>query len=544
MPAWIHERAKHLLAKNPDMSKSTAFAVATQQAHKLGKTPKGYGTTEGRAAAKAKYSGPKKDYVKAPNPGRLDTKKLAAQARVIVTIEASPDGAEAIEKLLARISEVGDVGHSFGIIEDDPPGGKKVHLGSWDGDGACRVFKVTSQAVPSRFEKSAGWFDPNAWRAQSGFTPQGFKTPVQRLKKTMGVGAFNADKGLKPLQAKVAAVRQVVAEMKLANATRSNEPHRGKQLAAAGLVLGGNMGVDAANDALESAVRHEGALPGTKSLFGRLVDRAAVPVELDRSLGAGGYYTRTGGPKAVVGKASPATLAHELGHAAIDKTRVGRLLQSTPANVLSRALVPSIGAAGTAGYLLGSDDRRAQLAGAGLGAAGTAALLAPEVGASHTGLKTLRGLSAGPAELKAARRAMGAGLGSYAARAAMLGGVALGAGTLRRVARDKQRETQPKVKEGFTRSEFSGDMNPPSMKYHSSLPPFTAPPLKTAGPPSEKQKKAGLFSPASQLSKAKSVGTLKMGPPPGPSIAQIAKPVGFGKPLPGATKTPATSTRM
>ena len=31
MPKWIHTRAEHLLAKNPKMRKSTAFAVATQQ---------------------------------------------------------------------------------------------------------------------------------------------------------------------------------------------------------------------------------------------------------------------------------------------------------------------------------------------------------------------------------------------------------------------------------------------------------------------------------------------------------------------------------
>ncbi len=55
MPAWIHERAKHILAKNKDATKQMAFALATQQAHALGKSPKGYGTEEGREKAKAKY---------------------------------------------------------------------------------------------------------------------------------------------------------------------------------------------------------------------------------------------------------------------------------------------------------------------------------------------------------------------------------------------------------------------------------------------------------------------------------------------------------
>lgn len=76
MPRWIHDRAEHLLAKNPDMNKSTAFAIATQQGHKLGKNPKGYGTVEGKSTAKEKYDKPKKSYVKGANPGKLNSPKL------------------------------------------------------------------------------------------------------------------------------------------------------------------------------------------------------------------------------------------------------------------------------------------------------------------------------------------------------------------------------------------------------------------------------------------------------------------------------------
>ena len=59
MPAFIHQRAEHISAKNPGMPKSEAFAIATQQSHALGKSPKGYGTTEGRTTAKAKYDTPR-----------------------------------------------------------------------------------------------------------------------------------------------------------------------------------------------------------------------------------------------------------------------------------------------------------------------------------------------------------------------------------------------------------------------------------------------------------------------------------------------------
>lgn len=80
MPAFIHNRAEHLLAKNPSMPKSMAFALATQQSHALGKSPKDYGTPEGKAEAKKKYDGPKKDYKKTANPGGLKSPKMEKKA--------------------------------------------------------------------------------------------------------------------------------------------------------------------------------------------------------------------------------------------------------------------------------------------------------------------------------------------------------------------------------------------------------------------------------------------------------------------------------
>lgn len=61
MPQWIEDRAERLMDKNPEMSKSKAFAIATQQSHALGKSPKGYGTKEGKKKAKKKYSTPDDD---------------------------------------------------------------------------------------------------------------------------------------------------------------------------------------------------------------------------------------------------------------------------------------------------------------------------------------------------------------------------------------------------------------------------------------------------------------------------------------------------
>jgi Protein of unknown function (DUF5661) len=76
MPAFIHNRAEHILAKNPSMKKSTAFAIATQQSHALGKSPKGYGTPEGKAEAKKKYDEPRKEYRQTANPGSLTSPKM------------------------------------------------------------------------------------------------------------------------------------------------------------------------------------------------------------------------------------------------------------------------------------------------------------------------------------------------------------------------------------------------------------------------------------------------------------------------------------
>jgi hypothetical protein len=61
---WVHDRAHHIMSKNPDMDKGQAYAIATQQGHKLGKSNKGHRTAEGVAVAKQKYSGSRDMYKK------------------------------------------------------------------------------------------------------------------------------------------------------------------------------------------------------------------------------------------------------------------------------------------------------------------------------------------------------------------------------------------------------------------------------------------------------------------------------------------------
>jgi hypothetical protein len=86
VPAWIHDRVDHLRAKNPSMPESEAWALATQQSHALGKSPKGYGTAEGRAVAKKKFNTPKDD-VKAANPGGLKMDKAAADVMMMAFLD-------------------------------------------------------------------------------------------------------------------------------------------------------------------------------------------------------------------------------------------------------------------------------------------------------------------------------------------------------------------------------------------------------------------------------------------------------------------------
>ena len=80
MPKWIHDRAMSMKKDmektyGPEKAEQVAFAVATQQAHRLGKSPKTFtskvtgkkepfGTPEGRHIAKAKFDKPKSEYQK------------------------------------------------------------------------------------------------------------------------------------------------------------------------------------------------------------------------------------------------------------------------------------------------------------------------------------------------------------------------------------------------------------------------------------------------------------------------------------------------
>lgn len=77
MPSFQHNRAEHILAKNPSMPKSEAYAIGAQQMYAAGKAPKGCGTPVGKLVAKAKYDEPKSHYKATANPGHLKSQKMA-----------------------------------------------------------------------------------------------------------------------------------------------------------------------------------------------------------------------------------------------------------------------------------------------------------------------------------------------------------------------------------------------------------------------------------------------------------------------------------
>lgn len=116
-----------------------------------------------------------------------------------------------------------------------------------------------------------------------------------------------------------------------------------------------------------------------------------------------------------------------------------------------------------------------------------------------------------------------------------------------------------RVKTGFATSEYSGPLSMGRFVYRNpmGMPGPTSMPQRrmTTTPEPDKprvklsnvvarafvelgmlEKEGYLSTPAARLSKARAVGKPRTTSPPGPSVAQIAKPVGFGTPLPGATK--------
>jgi hypothetical protein len=128
-----------------------------------------------------------------------------------------------------------------------------------------------------------------------------------------------------------------------------------------------------------------------------------------------------GTKRVTVGDLDPNALAHELGHAELDRSLPGRLLQN-PLTTMSGMLAPTAGGVvgGVSGYRdameEGPEDKRPNRLrrDALLGAAAHAPMLAYEGGASLKGMRMLKEMGAGPEDLRRARHALGRAWGTYA----------------------------------------------------------------------------------------------------------------------------------
>ena len=232
MPEWLHERARHILARNPDMPKSEAFGIATNQSHALGKTPKGYGTAEGKAHAKSIYTTPKDDQHKA-NPGHLSTPKLKqAGMRIDFDLHGKPvraqthdewlaglfkrDGAFMVPGMLDHVEALGKHGMAgfvdeleqmkeAGMLGDFAESAKKVLTTPIP--GTPELFPHTAVEAAGRFGKvapaaAAATKAPVDWRAarQAAFRKEagpGLRTMGSTALGGAGVGsAFGALMGM------------------------------------------------------------------------------------------------------------------------------------------------------------------------------------------------------------------------------------------------------------------------------------------------------------------------------------------------------------
>lgn len=502
MPRWIHSRAEHLLAKNPDMSKSQAFAIATQQSHAAGKTPKGYGTAEGKSVAKEKFDKPKKEYEKTPNPGSLDSPKLKSAG----------------------------VGSAVGSVLKQVPGLK----------GGTLPFLSRMRDLTKNVSTYTG-FATKTGAAQDDSSGIG-------IGGALGLGS--------------------------------------------GAYTGGQLLTAVAGEGALSALEQERRLKGNSKTFQELQRVSPVPVvqqhgEPEHYAGRAATWVKDkGGIKAPkvphivmpTGAPSAGLLAHEVGHAKIDQHLLGRVLQSPLTGVLGKSALPGFLAGGLAGRY-SDDSNKGALLSAGIPAAATIPMLAAEGGASISGIRDMKRIGASPEQLATAKKLLSRAFLTYAGVPLTAAGVGLGTyGVSRYLSRNKRKAQQVKtssayraffdelckqagylhdkvgdpkkrvlsssppnaefqVKQAFTESQYGPGTtgSRPDPEYVSGMPPFRVPSLKTAGPSSEKKKQAAVVSPLSQLRKAQRVGASKL-MDKGPSIAQQAKPIGFGTPSPSAIK--------
>ncbi len=191
MPAWVHDRAQHLLAKNPNMPKSMAFALATDQGHATGKTPKKYGTLEGRKRAKQKYDKPRKEYVKTPNPGNLETPKLESREKTAMY--------DFMKQELLEITQGSQEKTASGCVIDFDNDGNRMGV-EWHEDALARIMglprtsgSIMGKTGAARWVKELG--DPAVLRGMKAR----LKSVIGRTHEGSNYGDYVKEQGTKTL---------------------------------------------------------------------------------------------------------------------------------------------------------------------------------------------------------------------------------------------------------------------------------------------------------------------------------------------------------
>lgn len=102
MPKWIHDRAKYIRSKNPDLPEGAEWGIATQQGYATKKAPSDYGTKKGRQKAKKKYKKPAKEYEQKAKPKKK--KKKAFLESLVVLANALDE--RGFEKMADHVTDI------------------------------------------------------------------------------------------------------------------------------------------------------------------------------------------------------------------------------------------------------------------------------------------------------------------------------------------------------------------------------------------------------------------------------------------------------
>lgn len=167
------------MSKNPSMKKSTAFAVATQQAEAQGKDPAGYGTAEGHREAKKKYDKSPSQYESRADPGGIG--KSAS-----LTLSGIRGFADEVEKI-AKADEQ-DTKHSAGkrgALRGVLPGAVTGAVIGGAGMPGYRLGKSLSSMGQHR-----GWPAGNALKAMLHNHPQLVRKALKRIAVKGAVGGL------------------------------------------------------------------------------------------------------------------------------------------------------------------------------------------------------------------------------------------------------------------------------------------------------------------------------------------------------------------